>query len=233
MAGDEAAHNRSFDSDAANFRIRAWSTPDHGLIMVVFANRLEDALAQTRRCFQLFEGRDDLISTLDAAAKQVDVPAMIIGAAAMPKYAYNRATEDIDIVTSVDDAYKLGDHLQTIGEFEFIGHSKFKHRSGIDVNFCPTGVIAGHCKFPTPESTNPGLTHASLPMLLALKAQANRYKDRADFVELVKRNKLSMEYLEQNVFPKLSTFYQQLASKLWQSAQEELSEELDRAEIFV
>ncbi len=40
-----------------------------------------------------------------------------------------------------------------------------------------------------------------LPLLLALKAEAGRYKDRADIVELIKRNKLSLNYIEELVIP--------------------------------
>ena len=186
-----------------------------------FDKRLDEVFLPTINCHRLFESRDTLIQVLDAAAKSVGVPAMVIGGAALPKYGYKRTTEDIDIVTTVDDAYKVGDLLKGRKDFEFIGHSKFKHASGMKVYFCPEGVQAGHTKFPKPESNIPGLSYVSLPHLLAMKIQAKRLRDRGDFAELVKRNDLSLKYIEDSVYPYLHEMDQKWAAHLWKQAQEE------------
>jgi len=169
----------------------------------------------------LFEDRDKLLRQLDAIAKSVGVPAMVIGGAALSRYNYNRATEDIDIVTMVDDAKKLGDMLNGRRDFQFIGHSSFRHSSGVNINFCPEGVVAGHHRFPKPESDIPGLHFVSLPRLLAMKIQAKRLKDRGDYAELVKRNDLTLDFIKENVWPLLSEMDRQWAVSLWQEAKEE------------
>jgi hypothetical protein len=123
---------------------------------------------------------------------------------------------------SIQNAQKMGDILFKSPEFTFIGHSKFKHKTRININFCPTGIQAGNNKFPEPESKIPGLQYASLPLLLAMKIQAKRQKDRGDFVELIKRNNLSMEYIEKNVYSLLNSIDKKWALLLWQQAQKEL-----------
>ena len=186
-----------------------------------FNEKLDDAFSKTSYCFTLFESRDNLLRYLNQIAIDNSIPVMIIGGASLPEYSYNRVTEDIDLVMSIPDAQKMGDVLAKDLDFTFVGHSKFKHKTGIDVNFCPTGIQAGHNRFPEPESKNPGLTYISLPLLLALKIKAKRQKDRSDFVELIKRNDLSKEYIEREVFPLLNPMDKQWALLLWQLAQKE------------
>ena len=174
------------------------------------------------KCFILTEAREKLLPLLDKITKQAGVPAMIIGGAALSKYNYNRSTEDIDIVTTVDDAYKIGDLLQLNKDFTFIGNSKFKHiPSGLSINFCPEGVKAGHGKFPKPEGSEPGLHYVKLPSLLAMKIQAKRQKDRGDYVELIKRNAIPWHFIEQEVLPLLSSMDKKWATILWKQAQKE------------
>jgi len=186
--------------------------------MSSFSDRLELALAKTQRCFALFESRDNLLRSLATTTKALNISAMVIGGVALSNYNYNRATEDIDLVLSVDAAGKLGDYFNDNKNFTFIGHNKFKHLSGIDINLCPSGTIAGHNKFPDVEDNNPGMSFVSLPLLLALKIQAKRLKDRGDFAELVKRNNLSLDYIKSNVFPLLSDIDKQWAVNLWKKA---------------
>ena len=184
-------------------------------------NKLNNIFHKTNKCFQLFESRENLLYDLDRLAKRIKVPAMIIGGAALPKYNYNRVTEDIDIVTTVDDAYKLGDELGKLDSFRFIGHSKFQHNSGISINFCPEGVNAGRHKFPAPELSKPGLSYVSLPRLLSMKIQSKRLKDRGDYAELIKRNNLDWNYIKSNIFPLLKGMDKQWARVLFKKAKNE------------
>ena len=186
------------------------------------SQQLDSIFNETNRCFQLFEGRDQLLQILDQLAKKLQTSATIIGGAALAKYSYNRATEDIDLLMTVSDAKKLGNELNVDNNFTFIGHSKFQHISGISINFCPTGVQAGHDKFPPPESNQPGLQYASLPLLLSLKIKAKRLKDKGDYAELVKRNQLTIEYIKENVLSLLNSMDRQLAILLWKQAQKEV-----------
>jgi hypothetical protein len=183
---------------------------------------IQDVFTKSSHCFALFEGRVNLLGFLHKLAVDNSISAMIIGGAALPRYNYNRATEDIDLVLSVSDAQKFGDILYKSSDFIFTGHSKFKHKTGIDVNFCPTGIQAGHNRFPETESKDLGLQYVSLHLLLALKVQAKRLKDKGDFAELVKRNKLSKEYVEKEVCPLLNKMDKQWAILLWEQAQKEI-----------
>jgi hypothetical protein len=179
------------------------------------------SLSATAHCFSLFESREQAVKLIFNITKQIGVPAMVIGGAALPNYGYNRSTEDIDLVVTVSDAYKLGDALIASG-FQFIGHNKFQHSSGILINLCPTGTKAGHSVFPFIEDSSPGLRYVSLPRLLAMKISAKRLKDRGDFGELVKRNKLSKEYVVNNVLPLLSDIDGKWALELWKQAVSEI-----------
>jgi hypothetical protein len=181
-----------------------------------------DRFLPTTRCFKLFESRDVLLLSLDQVAREAGMPIMVIGGAALARYGYNRVTDDVDLVLSADDAYKLGDLLIKSGQFECIGHSKCRHASGMDVNICPTGVIAGSQRFPKPEQDVPGIHYVSLPRLLAMKIQAKRLKDRGDYGELVKRNRLVLDYIRANVHPLLNPIDRQWAENLWHEAQKEL-----------
>ena len=49
-----------------------------------------------------------------------------------------------------------------------------------------------------------GIHIIDLPKLLMMKLDANRYRDRADYVELIKANKLTKEYISNNVIPLIS-----------------------------
>ena len=178
---------------------------------------------KTTQCFNLFENKNNLLNLLDDITKKLNIPATIIGGAALPKYNYNRATEDIDLITTVENAYTLGNELTKLSSFKFIGHSKFMHNSGIAINFCPEGIQAGHYKFPPPESNKPGLSYISLPKLLSMKIQSKRLKDRADYVELIKRNNLTIDYIDDKVIPLLGKMDKKWASYLYNQAQKEIT----------
>jgi hypothetical protein len=153
---------------------------------------------------------------VDELAKKAQIPVMLIGGAALPNYNYNRATEDIDLVTSMGDAHKLGDEIHK--------QTKFQHHSGIMINLCPEGigVRGSNVKFPAPESKEPGIQYVSLPLLLAMKIQAKRLKDRGDYAELIKRNNLSIGYITEKVLPLLNNIDRSWAIALWKETQKEI-----------
>lgn len=174
------------------------------------------------KCFTLFESRSDIIRSIDDLLKSLNIPSTLIGGAALQYYNYNRNTDDIDIVLSVEDAYKFGDSLLKTGKFEFVGHNKFKHKCGLDINLCPSGTQAGHNEFQDVKDKTPGLHIIDLPDLLAMKIKAKRLKDRGDYAELVKRNKLSNGYINEKVLPLLNDLDKKWAIKLFDEAQKEL-----------
>lgn len=137
---------------------------------------------------------------MDDAAKELGVPAMIIGGAALPAYNFDRLTKDVDIIMTLEHATKLGKTIENMG-FKFIGHNAFK-RGNMEVNFCLVGASTpSGMKFPPCEDETPGLHVVSLPWLLAIKMSAKRLKDRTDYVELIKKNGLNLEWIENNVLP--------------------------------
>ena len=170
----------------------------------------------------ILEAHSRLIDILDFLTKSINVSATIIGGSALPKYNYVRMTEDVDLLMTVADAQKFGDLLVKRNDFSFIGHSKFRHSSGIDINLCPEGVVVGHTKFPKPEISVSGIHYIDLPHLLVMKIQAKRQKDRGDYVELIKRNGLSLKYVEENVYPLLGGMDKQWAVYYWKQAQKEI-----------
>ena len=131
------------------------------------------------------------------------------------------------VISEIDsfDFEAIGEYFDNFDrgrDFTFIGHSKFKHiPSGLSINFCPEGVKAGHGKFPKPEGSEPGLHYVKLPSLLAMKIQAKRQKDRGDYVELIKRNTIPWQFIEQEVLPLLSSMDKKWAEILWKQAQKE------------
>jgi hypothetical protein len=184
--------------------------------------RLSSLFSTTSRCLTLFESRDKVLQIIDGLAKKIQAPVMLVGGAALPKYSYNRTTEDIDLVMSIQNAHKLGNELYKT--FKFIGSNKFQHSSGIIINLCPEGigVKGSNIKFPAPESKIPGVQYVSLSLLLAMKIQAKRLKDRGDYAELIKRNNLSIQYITEKVLPLLNDMDKKWAITLWKEAQKEL-----------
>lgn len=186
-----------------------------------FNNNLDLALFESK--YVMSENVEQVKSQVDSIARSLNVPATIIGGSALHKYNYDRMTGDIDIITSVDDAHKLGNQLMNTGKFEFIGLKKFRHiQTGLIINFCPEGTPVGKHTFPPVSHRRPGLYYADLQLLLQMKILANRSKDKGDVAELIKRNKLSVEYIEE-IASGLPKFYQIVAMNLWYEAQKEMT----------
>jgi hypothetical protein len=182
--------------------------------------KLHDKFYKTNKCFALFESRDDLLQELDELAKDLRIPIMVVGGSALPKYNYNRTTEDIDIVVAASDISKLIHALLKRGLKPMGKYNKLIHDSGmmLDVN------IPGP-NFPEPESNRAGVTHASLPLLLALKIKTGRLRDISDVVELIKRNNLPLEYIQKKIWPYLDVSNKEKSEKLWKDTQTEIKEE--------
>jgi hypothetical protein len=145
------------------------------------------------------DDKSNILHDLETVSKSMNIPMTIIGGMAVAAHNYPRYTNDIDIIVKSSDAKKLADYLLSIN-YEDIGQNKLKHVDGAIVNICAEGVHAGSLSFPAPQNIS-GVSIADLPFLLALKSEANRYKDRADVVELIKRNNLTANYIEQQVIP--------------------------------
>jgi hypothetical protein len=173
----------------------------------------------------LFENRDRLSHYLNDLLEKLGISAEMIGGSALSAYNYRRNTEDIDIITSVDDANKLGDYLLKNNEFDFVGRSSFLHKpSDVKINLCPTGVVITNKssdKFPEVVNKTPGLHVASLQRLLIMKLRANRFKDRGDVAELIKRNKITWDFIEREVLPELDEIDRKRCKLLYYKALKE------------
>jgi len=56
-----------------------------------------------------------------------------------------------------------------------------------------------------------------------MKIQSKRLKDRADYVELIKRNNLTIDYINDKVIPLLGKMDKKWASYLYNQAQKEIT----------
>jgi hypothetical protein len=170
----------------------------------------------------LFENRRNVIDTLNDMLRQVDVPADIIGGVALGSYNYVRNTECIDILIDKSDYDKVANAIIEHGGSSLGKNNKFS-LFGHTIQICYSGLKVRHTIFKKPSNTKPGLRVIDLPQLLIMKIEAgiSQFRHRADFIELVKRNDISMQYLEDYVFGSLDKMARIQAIELWKRAQEE------------
>ena len=176
-----------------------------------FQVKLDEALFRTKHCFALFDIKDDLLEKLDQITRKLNIPIMAIGIATFKQYNYNCTTEDIDIVTS--SHIKLRNIL--IKHFKLLKKDIFKYK-GIRIN-----CLYGN-KYPKLESKISGLSYASLPLVLSLKIKSKRYTDLVDYIELIKRNKLTIKYIKEKVYSYLNISEQIKANRYWKEAIREI-----------
>ena len=177
------------------------------------------ALSQS---MMLFENRDSIIDVLDQLLSKISVAADLIGGVALQYYDYRRNTEDIDILISQENYEKLADAIVAAGGTSLGKNNRFELNQ-YQIQLCYAGQTVRGTTFPEPSSGKPGLNVVSLKLLLKMKLDAgmDRAKDRADFIELVKRNKISRDYILNELSPILPKMQQQLAYVLWDKASKE------------
>lgn len=159
-------------------------------------------LAKLDAALVIFESKSQTLGVLERAASELNISITIIGGMAVAAHGFSRFTQDCDVLITSNNASKLANYLIKNG-FSDLGHNKLS-KGEIEINICTPDVQTGAGKFPQPSDT-PGLTVIDLPHLLAMKLKANRSKDRLDYVELVKANKLTAEDIKQQVLPLLET----------------------------
>jgi hypothetical protein len=170
----------------------------------------------------LFENRDSIIDVLDKILRDVDVPADLIGGMALGAYNYVRNTEDIDILIDKLNYSKVADAIVQNGGNPLGKNNKFS-LSGYTVQVCYSGLKVRQTTFKKPSNTKAGLKVIDLPQLLIMKIEAgmNQHRHRTDFIELVKRNNISLQYLKDHVFGSLGETEKQLAVALMEIAKKE------------
>jgi hypothetical protein len=174
------------------------------------------------RLMTLFENRRGVIDVLNSILQQINVPADLIGGVALGSYNYIRNTEDIDILIDKSDYDKVANAIIRAGGNSLGKNNKFS-LSGHTIQICYSGLKVRHTTFKRPSNTEPGLKVIDLPQLLLMKIEAgiSQFRHRADFIELVKRNDISLQYLEDHVFGSLDKMARAQAIELWKRAQEE------------
>jgi hypothetical protein len=170
----------------------------------------------------LFENRHKVIDTLNIILQQAGVPADLIGGVALGSYNYTRNTEDVDILIDRSDYDKVANAIIKNGGDSLGKNNKFS-LSGYTIQLYYSGLKVRHTTFKKPSNTKAGLKVIDLPQLLVMKIEAgiSQFRHRADFIELVKRNDISLQYLEDNVFGSLDEMARAQAIELWKRAQEE------------
>ena len=171
----------------------------------------------------LFENRSSIIDILDKLLRSIGVPADLIGGVALGAYNYIRNTENIDILINKSDYSKVADAIVKSGGDSLGKNNKFS-LAGYTVQICYDGLKVRQTIFRKPSNTEAGLKVIDLPQLLIMKIEAgvNQHRHRTDFIELVKRNNISLEYLEDNVFEAIGKTEKQLAIALLKIAKKEL-----------
>ncbi len=179
-----------------------------------FIKRLDDALV-------IFESRSSVIKLLESAAESLSISITIIGGMAVAAHGFSRFTDDCDVLISTPDADKLATYVAKYG-YTPVGNNKLQNKDGFKINICTPQTKIPTGKFPDIEDVSVGVHAISLPRLLTMKIVANRSKDRIDFIELIKINKLSADYINSNVTPLLdSQLNRKLALQLFRRANEE------------
>ena len=188
--------------------------------MDIFNNKLNKALVLLEA-----NAKSKTLSNLDQITVELGIPTTLIGGMAVAAHGYARFTNDIDILITQNDAKILAQKLIGFGWVD-IGNNKLESpKHNIILNLCAEGVKAGKISFPPPEKSQPGISIASLPLLISLKLKANRHKDRSDIIELIKSNSIDKQYISSQVLPLLSGLDKQLAMLLLQKALAELDGE--------
>ncbi len=171
----------------------------------------------------LFENIPHVLETLNQLLQDVGVPANLIGGVALGSYNYIRNTEDIDILIKQSDYEKVATALLSKGAVWLKKENKYSLQNHT-VQICYGGLRVRDTIFPDPTNTTPGLVVIDLPRLLAMKIEGgmNQHRHRTDFIELVKRNNLDIEYIKTQVLSLLRPQQRQLALTLFEKAQKEL-----------
>lgn len=170
-----------------------------------------------------------------AKLQELGIPYVIAGGLAVGARGYQRATVDVDLILTRQGLAKFKERALGVGWVEKFAGSKgmldAEYKVNVDVltpDEKPGDGKTCPFKFPNPEGLGeeiggiwPGVKMLPLRDLIELKlasglTSAGRLKDLADVQELIKANRLAMEFAA-----KLHPFVQQKFRDLWAGAQVE------------
>ncbi len=132
----------------------------------------------------------DAVRQVRSVLKSIeDAYGVFIGGLAVQQHGYERYTKDVDVV--VDSAH-FGAVLQKLRDGGFVVQPDFglTHRdTGAQLDLLREGTTLKNSPAPLPHPSELGVSggFATLPALIQLKLNASRLQDKADIVELLKR----------------------------------------------
>lgn len=181
--------------------------------MKIFKKSLEMLSRITNKSFQklLAQLHNEAAWIIDFLLDDYGINPVIVGGLAVQYHGYRRFTEDIDILLSREDYDKLVED----NKIKF-GQLKLKPGLQIDV------LTEGKDNNPDPDFVRDGNSNwPTLEGLIYLKLVANRVKDQADIVELIKSEGGSeglldrlLEYLPEEYHTQLSSLFNSALKEL-------------------
>mgnify|MGYP006928167156 CR=1 FL=1 len=195
---------------------------------------MSDVMSQVaRRADAFFMGTSpihDAMHRLANTFREMKIPFAIAGAMAANAHGHRRTTADVDILIRADDLQRFKDAWIGHGWVDkFEGSKNFRdavHDVNIDaliVGQYPGDGLPKPVAFPQPEAviqlSEEGLPYLLLPTLIELKLASgmtatHRLQDMADVIQLIKVNRLTLEYSTN-----LNAYVREKFAELWQAAQ--------------
>ena len=193
----------------------------------------ESILEVAKRADKFFMEASPIHETMRRLSRILDemqIPFAIAGAMAANAHGHKRTTADVDILIRKEDLLRFKSKHIGLGWLDkFEGSKNFKDTiTTVNVDALIVGDYPGDelpkpVSFPAPETVSfrndEGIPILRLETLLELKiasgmTAAHRLQDMADAIQLIRINRLPLEYAQQ-LNPYVASKYQEL----WQAAQ--------------
>ncbi|MCY3021935.1 MAG: hypothetical protein NTW87_23230 [Planctomycetota bacterium] len=134
--------------------------------------------------------RDAVLAVRQAVKNVPGAYACFIGGLAVQYLGYDRWTDDVDVVV---DAAHYGAVLDELRARDFVLKADFTiaHReTGAKVDLLKEGTVMKDARYPLPHPAElgPNAGYARIGWLIRLKLEAQRMRDLADVVEVLKRH---------------------------------------------
>jgi hypothetical protein len=193
----------------------------------------ESILEVAKRADKFFMEASPIHETMRRLSRilnEMQIPFAIAGAMAANAHGHKRTTADVDILIRKEDLLRFKSKHIGLGWLDkFEGSKNFKDTiTTVNVDALIVGDYPGDelpkpVSFPAPETVSfrndEGIPILRLETLLELKiasgmTAAHRLQDMADAIQLIRINRLPLEYAQQ-LNPYVASKYQEL----WQAAQ--------------
>ncbi len=174
----------------------------------------------------------DTMQRMSSTLREMNIPFAIAGAMAANVYGHRRTTVDVDVLMRREDLQRFKEKWLGRGWIDvFEGSKGFRNtETNVKVDVLLTGDFPGDglnkpVAFPDPESVaklrDDGLPYLSLPTLIELKLASgmtavHRPRDLDDVIQLIRINKLPIEYVEH-----LNPYVRKKFNEMWHAAQVE------------